>query len=136
MIIAALAVNATYGYIYVRMEYPLAVKRLKEAIKQARDAGILGDNIFGSGKRFDIEIKEGAGAFVCGEETALIASIEGKRGMPTLKPPFPAEKGLFGKPTVINNVETLATVPIVLRMGTTEYAKLGMKTQRAQKHLR
>jgi NADH-quinone oxidoreductase subunit F len=133
MIIAALAVNATYGYIYVRMEYPLAVKRLKEAIKQARDAGILGDNIFGSGKRFDIEIKEGAGAFVCGEETALIASIEGKRGMPTLKPPFPAEKGLFGKPTVINNVETLATVPIVLRMGTTEYAKLGTENAKGTK---
>jgi NADH-quinone oxidoreductase subunit F len=133
MIIAALAVNATYGYIYVRMEYPLAVKRLKEAIKQARDAGILGDNIFGSGKRFDIEIKEGAGAFVCGEETALIASIEGKRGMPTLKPPFPAEKGLFGKPTVINNVETLATVPIVLRMGTTEYTKLGTENAKGTK---
>jgi len=133
MMIAAQAVNATYGYIYVRMEYPLAVKRLKKAIQQAREAGILGDNIFGSGKSFDIAIKEGAGAFVCGEESALIASIEGKRGMPTVKPPFPAEKGLFGKPTAINNVETFATVPVVLRMGAEQYATLGTESAKGTK---
>jgi NADH-quinone oxidoreductase subunit F len=133
MIIAAAATNATFGFIYVRMEYPLAIKRLELAIKQAREAGFLGQNIFGSVKSFDIAIKEGAGAFVCGEETALMASIEGKRGMPTLKPPFPAEKGLWGKPTVINNVETLATVPLVLRMGAGEYAKLGTATAKGTK---
>ena len=133
MIIAACAVNATDGYIYVRMEYPLAVKRLKIAIEQARAAGILGKNIFGSVKNFDIAIKEGAGAFVCGEESALIASIEGKRGMPTLKPPFPAEKGLFGKPTAVNNVETLATVPLILRIGAEEYSKLGTESAKGTK---
>jgi NADH-quinone oxidoreductase subunit F len=133
MIIAAMAINATYGYIYVRMEYPLAVKRLKEALKQARDAGFLGENIFGSNRNFDIHVKEGAGAFVCGEETALIASIEGHRGVPTIKPPFPAEKGLWGKPTAINNVETLATVPVVLRIGAKEYAKLGTETSKGTK---
>ncbi|MDR2735176.1 MAG: NADH-quinone oxidoreductase subunit NuoF [Spirochaetota bacterium] len=133
MMIAAQAVNATHGYIYVRMEYPLAVKRLKAAIRQAREAGILGKNIFGSGKNFDITIKEGAGAFVCGEESALIASIEGKRGMPTLKPPFPAEKGLFGKPTAVNNVETLATVPLIMQMGAEEYAKLGTEKAKGTK---
>ena len=133
MIIAAAAVNATEGYIYVRMEYPLAVKRLKAAIELAREAGFLGKNIFGSNKSFDIKIMEGAGAFVCGEETALMASIEGKRGMPTLKPPFPAEKGLFGKPTVINNVETLATVPVAMRMGAAEYAKLGTEKSKGTK---
>jgi len=133
MIIAAQAVNATYGYIYVRMEYPLAVKRLKEAIHQAKEAGILGKNIFDSNKSFDIAIKEGAGAFICGEESALIASIEGKRGMPTLKPPFPAEKGLFGKPTAVNNVETLATVPLILQMGAEEYGKLGTATSKGTK---
>ncbi|MDR1664260.1 MAG: NAD(P)H-dependent oxidoreductase subunit E, partial [Clostridiales bacterium] len=125
MIIAAQAVNATEGFIYVRMEYPLAVERLKIAIDAAREAGMLGNRIFGSDKHFDIQIMEGAGAFVCGEETALIASIEGRRGMPTLKPPFPAQKGLFGKPTVINNVETLATVPLIMRMGAENYAKMG-----------
>jgi len=133
MIVAAMAINATYGYIYVRMEYPLAVRRLRVAIKQAQDAGFLGKNIFGSGKNFDIKIKEGAGAFVCGEESALIASIEGKRGMPTLKPPFPAQKGLFGKPTAVNNVETLASIPVILRMGASEYAKLGTETAKGTK---
>jgi NADH-quinone oxidoreductase subunit F len=133
MMIAAQAVNANHGYVYVRMEYPLAVKRLKMAIQQAHEAGILGDNIFGSGKHFDIKVKEGAGAFVCGEETALIASIEGKRGMPTLRPPFPAEKGLFGKPTAINNVETLATIPLILKMGADEYAKFGTPTAKGTK---
>jgi len=125
MIIAAKAINASRGYVYVRMEYPLAVARLKEAVEEARSAGFLGKRIFGSPMDFDIEIMEGAGAFVCGEETALIASIEGKRGMPTFKPPFPSEKGLFGKPTVINNVETLCSVAIIMRMGAQEYAKMG-----------
>ena len=133
MIIAAMAINSEVGYVYVRMEYPLAVKRLKEALRQARDAGILGENIFGSGRNFDIFIKEGAGAFVCGEETALITSIEGKRGVPTNKPPFPAEKGLWGKPTAINNVETLATVPVILRIGAAEYAKLGTESSKGTK---
>jgi len=133
MIIAAQAVNAEEGYIYVRMEYPLACQRLKIAIEKAHEAGILGDDIFGSGKRFVIHIMEGAGAFVCGEETALIASIEGKRGTPTLKPPYPAEVGLFGKPTVINNVETLAAVPLIMRMGAKEYAKLGTANAKGTK---
>jgi len=133
MMIAAHAIHATFGYIYVRMEYPLAVKRLKDAIKQAQKAGILGDDVFGTGKSFNIAIKEGAGAFVCGEESALIASIEGHRGMPTIKPPFPAQKGLFGKPTAVNNVETLATIPLILQMGADNYAKLGTETAKGTK---
>ncbi|HRY84664.1 MAG TPA: NAD(P)H-dependent oxidoreductase subunit E, partial [Candidatus Cloacimonadota bacterium] len=108
MMIAARAIGADEGYVYVRMEYPLACTRIRKAIQVAEDCGILGDDIFGSGKKFRINVMEGAGAFVCGEETALLSSIEGKRGMPNPKPPFPAQKGLFGKPTVINNVETLA----------------------------
>ncbi|MDR2349257.1 MAG: 4Fe-4S binding protein [Deltaproteobacteria bacterium] len=133
MIIAAKAIGATQGHIYVRMEYPLAVKRLRFAIEAAEKAGILGDGIFGSDMNFGIKVMEGAGAFVCGEETALIASIEGRRGMPTLKPPFPAESGLFGKPTLINNVETLATVPVVLSMGAGEYGKLGTANAKGTK---
>ncbi|MDR0249578.1 MAG: NADH-quinone oxidoreductase subunit NuoF [Oscillospiraceae bacterium] len=133
MIVAAKAVGGTAGFIYVRMEYPLAVQRLKAAIEAAREAGFLGKKIFGSDMDFDISVMEGAGAFVCGEETALIASLEGRRGMPTIKPPFPAEKGLFGKPTVINNVETLATIPRILRMGADEYAKLGTDTAKGTK---
>jgi NADH-quinone oxidoreductase subunit F len=133
MIIAAMAIGSSKGYIYVRMEYPLAVRRMRHALDDARRAGILGKGIFGSDKEFDIIIMEGAGAFVCGEETALIASVEGKRGMPTLKPPFPAEKGLFGKPSVINNVETLATVPFVLRMGADEYRKMGTEKSKGTK---
>ncbi len=125
MIIAACAIGGTDGYIYVRTEYPLAVERVKIAVENARKAGILGKNIFGSDFSFDINIMEGAGAFVCGEETALIASIEGHRGMPTMKPPFPAERGLFGKPTVINNVETLATIPVIMQMGAEKYAAIG-----------
>lgn len=125
MIIAGKAIGANEGYIYVRMEYPLAVKRLKIAIEQARNYGFLGKNIFNSGYDFDITVMEGAGAFVCGEETALLASIEGKRGMPMPKPPFPAEKGLFGKPTVINNVETLATVPIIIKDGWEKFRSIG-----------
>ncbi|MDX9872216.1 MAG: NADH-quinone oxidoreductase subunit NuoF [Clostridia bacterium] len=133
MIIAARAVGATEGFVYVRTEYPLAVERLKVAIDDARKAGVLGKNIFGSGQSFDIHVMEGAGAFVCGEETALIASMEGKRGMPTPKPPFPAEAGLFGKPTVINNVETLASIPIIMQMGPEEYAAYGTSTSKGTK---
>jgi len=117
MMIAARGIGADEAYVYVRLEYPLAVKRMRRAIEDAMDAGILGDDIFGSGRNMYIHIMEGAGAFVCGEETALMASIEGKRGMPMPKPPFPAQKGLFGKPTVINNVETLAAVPLIIRNG-------------------
>ena len=133
MIIAAMAVGANQGYVYVRTEYPLAVKRLKIAIDDARAAGVLGANIFDSGKAFDIDVMEGAGAFVCGEETALIASMEGKRGMPSPKPPFPAESGLFGKPTVINNVETLASVPVVMQMGPEAYAQIGTEKSKGTK---
>ena len=133
LIIAAKAIGATQGYVYVRTEYPLAVKRLRKAANDARKAGILGKNIFGSGMDFDITIMEGAGAFVCGEETALIASVEGKRGMPSPKPPFPAEKGLFGKPTAINNVETLASIPLVLRMGAKNYAAIGTEGSKGTK---
>ena len=125
MMIAARAIGADEGYIYVRMEYPLAIERVRTAIKQAEDLGLLGKNIFGSGKDFKINVMEGAGAFVCGEETALIASVEGKRGMPKIKPPFPSQNGLFGKPTVINNVETLATVAKILEMGAEEFRKIG-----------
>jgi len=133
MIIAAVAIGATGGHFYLRMEYPLAIKRLRQALKQAREAGFLGKNIFGSKMNFDLKIKEGAGAFICGEETALIASIEGKRGMPILKPPFPSERGLYGKPTAINNVETLASIPVILRMGAKEYSKLGTATAKGTK---
>lgn len=128
MMIAARAIGADEGYIYVRMEYPLAIKRVRKAIEEAEALGILGENIFGSGKNFKINVMEGAGAFVCGEETALIASVEGKRGMPKVKPPFPAHSGLFGKPTVINNVETLATVAKVFEMGAENFAKIGTPT--------
>ncbi|MCL2111946.1 MAG: 4Fe-4S binding protein [Clostridiales bacterium] len=133
MIIAAQAIGSENGYIYVRMEYPLAVERLKRAIAAAREAGVLGENIFNSGKRFDIVVMEGAGAFVCGEETALIASIEGQRGMPSIKPPFPTTSGLFGKPTVINNVETIASVPLIMRMGVEEYSKMGTENAKGTK---
>lgn len=125
MMIAARAIGADEGYVYVRMEYPLAIARVRKAIEQAEKLGLLGKNIFGSGKDFKINVMEGAGAFVCGEETALIASVEGKRGMPKIKPPFPSQSGLFGKPTVINNVETLATVPKVLEMGAEKFRKIG-----------
>ena len=111
MAIAGYAVGAEKGYVYVRAEYPLAVERLEYAINQAREYGLLGEDILNSGFNFDVEIRIGAGAFVCGEETALIASVEGKRGMPRPKPPYPAQEGLWGKPTVINNVETYANIP-------------------------
>jgi NADH:ubiquinone oxidoreductase subunit F (NADH-binding)/(2Fe-2S) ferredoxin/NAD-dependent dihydropyrimidine dehydrogenase PreA subunit len=125
MAIAAYAIGASEGYIYIRAEYPLAVKRVKLAIKQAEAKGFLGKNIFNTKFSFTIHIKEGAGAFVCGEETALMASIEGKRGMPRPRPPFPATSGLWGKPTTINNVKTLATVPVIINKGPEWYANIG-----------
>lgn len=125
MAIAGYAIGATKGFIYVRAEYPIAVHRLEIAIKQAREMGLLGKNIFDSGFDFDVEIRLGAGAFVCGEETALMASIEGKRGMSRNKPPFPANKGLWGKPTIINNVETLANVPQIILNGSDWFKSMG-----------
>ncbi|MBQ6401578.1 MAG: NADH-quinone oxidoreductase subunit NuoF [Firmicutes bacterium] len=125
MIIGGYAMGACEGIIYCRAEYPLAIKRLEIAMEQAREKGFLGENIFGSGFSFDIRIKAGAGAFVCGEETALIASLEGERGMPRLKPPFPAAKGYWQKPTDINNVETLANVPWIIYNGGAAFAKYG-----------
>ena len=133
MTIGAYAIGANLGYIYVRSEYPLAVKNIGIALKQARQMGLLGKNIMGSGFSFDIEIARGAGAFVCGEETALMASIEGKPGIPRQRPPFPAEKGLFGKPTNINNVETWATVPVIVKMGGAKFADIGTRTSKGTK---
>jgi NADH-quinone oxidoreductase subunit F len=125
MIIAAHAVGASHGYIYVRGEYPYAFKVMGDAVKDARQAGSLGENIFGSGLNFDIELRLGAGAYVCGEETALLESIEGKRGFPRIKPPFPTTHGLFGRPTVINNVETFCNVPLIVERGAAEYRQFG-----------
>ena len=133
MAIAAFAIGADEGYIYVRAEYPLAIKRLRKAIKDAEERHFLGKNIMGSDFSLDIHIKEGAGAFVCGEETALIASIEGERGMPRPKPPFPANKGLFGRPTLINNVETLANVPVIMLNGADWFSKMGTETSKGTK---
>jgi len=133
MAIAAYAVGAKQGYIYVRAEYPLAVKRLKTAIKQAERLGLLGASIFGTPLSFSIDIRLGAGAFVCGEETALIASIEGKRGQPRPRPPFPAVKGLWGCPTLINNVETFANVPTILRKGAAWFAGIGTEKSKGTK---
>ncbi len=133
MAIAGFAIGADEAYIYVRAEYPLAIKRLRIAIKQAEERNILGKNIMGTDFSFEIHIKEGAGAFVCGEETALIASIEGERGMPRPKPPFPANKGLFGRPTLINNVETLANVPVILRKGADWFSSMGTEASKGTK---
>ena len=133
MMIAAYAIGAGQGYIYCRAEYPLAIKRLELALEQARQRGFLGKGILGSDFSFDIEIKMGAGAFVCGEETALIASIEGERGMPRLRPPYPASSGLFGKPTNINNVGTLADIPWIILHGAREYAQYGIERSRGTK---
>ncbi|MFR1672350.1 MAG: NADH-quinone oxidoreductase subunit NuoF [Candidatus Gastranaerophilaceae bacterium] len=133
MAIAAYAIGADEGYIYVRAEYPLAIKRLRKAIKDAEERHFLGNNIMGSDFSLEIHIKEGAGAFVCGEETALIASIEGERGMPRPKPPFPANKGLFGKPTLINNVETLANVPGIILNGAEWFSSFGTETSKGTK---
>ena len=133
MAIAGFAIGADEAYIYVRAEYPLAIKRLRKAIKDAEEAGYLGKNIMGSDFNFEIHIKEGAGAFVCGEETALIASIEGERGMPRPKPPFPANKGLFGRPTLINNVETLANVPPIILKGASWFSSMGTERSKGTK---
>ncbi|MCW1712142.1 MULTISPECIES: NADH-quinone oxidoreductase subunit NuoF [Synergistaceae] len=133
MAICAYAIGADEGYIYCRAEYPLAIKRLKKAIAQAEEAGLLGEKILGTDFSFTLHIKEGAGAFVCGEETALMASIEGRRGMPRPRPPFPAVKGLWEKPSNINNVETFANVPYIFRVGAEEYAKLGTEKSKGTK---
>ncbi len=125
MTIAGFATGCELGYLYVRGEYPLANERVRNAIAEARRAGLLGDNVMGKGVKFDIEIRRGAGAYICGEETALFNSIEGLRGEPRNKPPFPVQAGLFGKPTVVNNVETLMNVPHILTMGGAEFAKIG-----------
>ncbi len=133
MMICGYCINANHGLIYIRAEYPLAVERLKTAISQARKCGLLGDNILGTGFNFDIEIRYGAGAFVCGEETALIHSMEGKRGEPTLKPPFPAEAGYMGYPTNVNNVETLANIPAILTKGPQWFASIGTEKSKGTK---
>jgi len=133
MTIGGKAVGANYGYIYIRAEYPLAIKRLKIAMEQAREMGLLGDNILGSDFSFDIEIRLGAGAFVCGEETALLRSIEGERGMPTPRPPFPATHGAFGKPSVINNVETWTNIPVIIHKGGDWFAKIGTEDSKGTK---
>ncbi len=133
MAICGYAIGADEGYIYVRAEYPLAIKRLKKAIHDAETMGILGDNILGSGFSFKIQISAGAGAFVCGEETALMHSIEGKRGMPRVRPPYPAQSGLWGKPTNINNVETYANVPCIIRQGADWFAGMGTENSKGSK---
>ena len=133
MAIAGYAIGATQGYIYVRAEYPIAVQRLRIAIDQAREYGLLGEDIFGTGFTFDVDIRLGAGAFVCGEETALMRSIEGKRGEPTPRPPFPAVKGLFGKPTMLNNVETYANVAQIILNGADWFASMGTEKSKGTK---
>ncbi len=133
IMIGGYAIGARQGYIYIRAEYPLAIKRLERAVADARAAGLLGDNILNSGWDFDIEIRLGAGAFVCGEETALINSIEGKRGMPRPRPPYPSTSGLWGKPTCINNVETFANVPVVILDGPEWFSSLGTATSKGTK---
>ncbi len=133
MAIAGYAIGANMGYVYVRAEYPIAVKRLNIAIEQAREMGLLGKNIFDSDFNFDLDVRLGAGAFVCGEEMALISSIEGHRGEPTPKPPFPAHKGLFGKPTIINNVETFANIPQIILNGPEWFASMGTEKSKGTK---
>jgi NADP-reducing hydrogenase subunit HndC len=133
MAIGGYAVGATKGAVYIRAEYPLAIKRLKKAIDDARNYGLIGKNIMGSGFDFDIEIKYGAGAFVCGEETALIRSMQGQRGEPVSKPPFPAESGYWEKPTIVNNVETFANVPAILIKGADWFSSIGTDTSKGTK---
>ncbi len=133
MAICGRTIGASKGFVYIRAEYPLAIERLKIALQQAREYGLLGQNILGTDFSFDIEIRLGAGAFVCGEETALLQSIEGNRGMPIPRPPFPAVKGLWGKPTVINNVETWANIPVILTKGGAWFAKIGTETSKGTK---
>jgi len=133
LLIAAFTIGAHKGYFYIRAEYPLAIERLNNAISQATELGLIGKNILGSGFDFEVKIKQGAGAFVCGEETALMASIEGKRGMPRSRPPFPAQSGLWGKPTTINNVETLGTIATIVRNGPDWYTKFGTESSKGTK---
>ena len=133
MVTAGKAIGAHQGFVYIRAEYPLAIERLRIALKQAQDYGLLGKNILGSGFDFDIEIRLGAGAFVCGEETALIKSVEGSRGMPVPKPPFPANKGLWQRPTIINNVETLANIPVITAKGGAWLARIGTEKSKGTK---
>ena len=133
MTIGAFAIGASRGFVYVRAEYPLAVSRLSKALEQARECGMLGENIFGSNFSFDIEIRMGSGAFVCGEETALINSIEGKRGEPRPRPPFPAQEGLWGMPSVLNNVETYANVPAIILNGADWYSSFGTAESKGTK---
>jgi bidirectional [NiFe] hydrogenase diaphorase subunit len=133
MTIAGYAIGANQGYVYVRGEYPLAIQRLQTAIKQARNLGILGSNVFATPFDFRIDLRTGAGAFVCGEETALMASIMGQRGMPTPRPPYPAEHGLWGMPTLLNNVETFANVPAILRRGADWFASIGTEKSKGTK---
>jgi NADH:ubiquinone oxidoreductase subunit F (NADH-binding)/Pyruvate/2-oxoacid:ferredoxin oxidoreductase delta subunit len=133
MLIAAWAVQATQGLLYIRAEYPLAVSRINQALAICRENGYLGENILGSGFSLDLKVKEGAGAFVCGEESAMIASIEGKRGFPSIRPPYPAEKGLWGKPTLINNTETFSQVPYILRHGEALFASIGTEKSKGTK---
>ena len=133
MAVCGYSIGSPKGLVYIRAEYPLAIQRLKIAIAQAREYGLLGKNIFGTDFSFDIEIRYGAGAFVCGEETALIHSMEGKRGEPTLKPPFPAEAGYLGKPTNVNNVETLANIPIILTKGAEWFSSIGTECSKGTK---
>lgn len=133
MMIGAYAIGANFGYIYCRAEYPLAIQRLQNAIERCREYGLLGKNILNSGFDFDLKIKKGAGAFVCGEETALLASIEGKRGMPKPRPPYPTDSGLFGKPTVINNVETFANVSSILYNGADWFSSVGTESSKGTK---
>lgn len=133
MTIAGYAIGATHGFVYVRAEYPIAVHRLQIAIDQAREYGLLGDNILDTGFKFDLEIRLGAGAFVCGEETALMTSIEGKRGEPRVRPPFPAVKGLWQKPTILNNVETFANIPVILLKGSEWFASMGTEKSKGTK---
>jgi NADH-quinone oxidoreductase subunit F len=133
MAIAGYAIGAQQGYLYIRAEYPLAVRHVREAISQAEAKGILGDRVLGTTFHFRLQVKEGAGAFVCGEETALIASLEGRRGVPRLRPPYPVEQGLHGQPTLLNNVETLATVPWIIRQGPENFAALGTEKSKGTK---
>ncbi len=133
MAIAAYAIGATKGYVYIRAEYPIAVERLQKAINDAKEYGLLGKNIFGTDFEFDLEIKLGAGAFVCGEETALMRSIEGNRGEPRPRPPFPAQKGLFGKPTILNNVETYANIPQIILKGADWFNSIGTEKSKGTK---
>lgn len=133
MVIGAKAIGAQQGYVYIRNEYPLALKRLTLALQQAREYGLLGENILGTGFNFDIKVARGAGAFVCGEETALLASIEGRLGEPRPRPPYPAQRGLYGQPTCINNVETWANVPVIISRGAEWFSKIGTKTSKGTK---